>query len=189
MACGPQDEIAQHPRQIGCLERKTSEPKREIPLQALKKRYRKGKVIDITVDSGAAESVAPKGLVAVPVHEGQAAKQGVTYTPAGGGEIPNLGEQQWEVETREGFDGIFTFQVAQVTKPLLAVSQVTAKGNKVNFYEDWGEIVHIKTGRKTRFERKNGVYVLRVWVKEQGYTNTMGETPAEMPQTGFQRRG
>jgi len=69
------------------------------------------------------------------------------------------------------------------------VSQVTAKGNKVNFYEDWGEIVHIKTGRKTRFERKNGVYVLRVWVKEQGYTNTMDETPAEMPQTGFQRRG
>ena len=154
-------------RCVGSLERTSlAVEKREVPIQALKKQYRKGRVIEVTVDSGAGESVTPEGFVKVPVIKGEAAKQGVTYTAANGGEVPNLGEQSWEIKTREGDHGHLKFQVAKVMKPLLAVSQITALGNRVHFYETWGEIVCGKTGKKTRFERKNGVYVLRVWVKE-----------------------
>ena len=89
--------------------------------------------------------------VAVPMAPGEGVKQGVTYTSADGGEIPNLGERRWEVATREGHDGVFRLQVAKVMKPLLAVTQVTAMGNEVNFYEKWGEIVHKESGRRIRF--------------------------------------
>ena len=117
------------------------------------------------VDSGASESVIPAGLLKLPVIEGLQAKEGVSYTAANGDDIPNLGEQKLRMHTREGHQCNLTMQVAGVHKPLLSVTQLTSTGHDVEFFKQWGRIVHKKTGKTIHFARRNGVYVLQVWVQ------------------------
>ena len=65
--------------------------------------YRK---VQVLVDSGAAASVIPVGLLDdYEVIEGDGKKKGVMYMTADGGEIPNLGEQRVDFKTFEGHDG------------------------------------------------------------------------------------
>jgi hypothetical protein len=69
-----------------------------------------------------------------------------------------------------------TWQVAQVERPLIAVSQLTAAGNSVAFDTDGGTITHKKSGRVMKFARKGGVYVLSMWV--------VPEKPSVFPRPG-----
>ena len=55
-------------------------------------------------------------------------------------------------------------QIADVERPLIAVSHVTRAGNKVELGSDGGVITNIKTGRTIKLIRKGGVYVVRMWV-------------------------
>ena len=134
-------------------------------LAQLKQEYKDCRFIEVMIDSGAAESVIPPRLVNAPVVQGQAAKDGVQYTTADGGRIPNLGEQQLDVFTKEGHECGLKFQVADVRKPLLAVTQLTAAGNEVHLQKDGGRIVNRNTGRTINFIRKDDVYVLGMWVR------------------------
>ena len=56
------------------------------------------------------------------------------------------------------------FQVANVKRPLLAVSTLTRTGNDVAFTAGGGVITNRRTGRTISFVRKGGVYVLEVMV-------------------------
>ena len=98
----------------------------------------------------------------------EAANEGVKYTTADGGEVPNLGEQDLTIHTSEGHHCGLKFQVADIQKPLLSVTQLTAAGNEVQFGKNGGWIVHATSGRKIWFGRKSGVYVLKVWVDQIG---------------------
>ena len=55
--------------------------------------------IELTVDSGAGETVVPEGMVnSVEIKEGAAAKSGVQYECANGERIPNLGSRNsWPI--------------------------------------------------------------------------------------------
>ena len=97
--------------------------------------------------------------------EGLAAKSGVKYQSADGSTMPNLGEQQVAFVTSEGHSCNLTFQVADVHKPLIAVTQLTAAGNELRLYKNGGRVINPKTGKEISFGRKNGVYVLNIWVK------------------------
>ncbi len=77
--------------------------------------------------------------------------------------------------SEEGKPLSIKFQVAQVDKPLLAVSKLTSAGYRVWFDEHGCEVVHKKSDRITKFVRHNDVYVLKVWVrkgKESSSVNT-----------------
>jgi len=169
-------------KQVGCLVKeekpgKTSEDQGfEKFLGSLKAEYKNCKFVEVMVDSGAAESVMPPGRIDVKVTQGKAAKEGVKYTAADGGEIPNLGEQEMSVYTEEGHQCGMKFQVADVQKPLLSVGQVSAAGNVVEFFKTWGRIVHKDTGRTISFKKKGGVYVLKLWV-DQGEKNGNDQMP------------
>ena len=117
------------------------------------------------VDSGAAANVIPVGLLEdYDVVEGDGKKAGVVYMTADGGEIPNLGEQRVDFKTHEGHEGAIDFQVADVKRPLLSVTAVTKRGNKVTFDESGGTITNPSGDRRIRFHRRAGVYVLDLWV-------------------------
>ena len=58
-----------------------------------------------------------------------------------------------------------TFQVTAVDRPLLAVSKLTDAGHQVWFGKDLGTITHGRTGKVTSFKKRNGVYVLDMWVR------------------------
>ncbi len=57
-----------------------------------------------------------------------------------------------------------TFQLTAVDRPVISGAELTAAGHRVRFEPDQATIVNIATGRKTHVEKKNGVYVLRMWV-------------------------
>ena len=81
---------------------------------------------------------------------------------ADGGRIPNLGEVDVSFLTKEQHRCRMQFQVADVKRPLLAVSTLTKSGNSVFFEADGGRIVNRRTKRIIRFVKKGGICVLEV---------------------------
>ena len=85
--------------------------------------YREGDRMEITVDSGAGESVAnPLSMPLYPVVPSAGSKRGQKYRGPGGEVIPNTGEQRVAVKVASGGKRAMTFQPAPVRKPLMAVS-------------------------------------------------------------------
>ena len=78
------------------------------------------------------------------------------------------------------------FQVTHVDKPLIAVSKLTAAGHKVEFDGDTGSIVNKANGNVTTFIRKNGVYVLQIWVKR--HPSTVAAIRSSAPLSGGSRQ-
>ena len=66
--------------------------------------------------------------------------------------------------TREGQASTINFQCAPVDVPILSVKKLTQCGHEVRFYEHGGEIIHLKTGHRTRFAARDGVYYLKMKV-------------------------
>ena len=92
------------------------------------------------------------------------AKNGVRYMTADGNELPDLGTKQIPFRTREGHDCGVNWQIADIQRPLLSVTTLTAAGNQIRFDKDGGTIT-TKDGKKTmQFYCQNGVYVLDLWV-------------------------
>ena len=99
---------------------------------------KRGRYREITVDSGAGESVVnPDDWPNVDLKPSKGSVKGQRYVGPGGEKIDNLGELTVKVRTeRHGGGDIssrVTFQGAKVRKPLLAVSGVIDKGNIVVF--------------------------------------------------------
>ena len=128
--------------------------------------------VRITVDSGAAESVWPGGLL--PEDTDQAvcgiADWGYIY------------RSQWEQDAHprreegplqdEGRPELsITFQVTKVKKPLAAVSKITEQGDRVCFGPSEAYIENVATGKRTNLELHNGNYSLDVeYFNEPGFT-------------------
>ncbi len=90
--------------------------------------------VEAILDSGATVTVFPPSVgTAYALTQGEAAKAGVTYEVANGEEIPNLGERLLPVMTAEGTVRGVRAQVADVSKPLQAVRQLTRTGHLVVF--------------------------------------------------------
>ena len=125
--------------------------------------------IEVVVDSGAAESVAPPTVgQAFAAMESEGSKRGQLYITADGTRLPNLGQKSIVAETSEGNVVSFGFQLADVTKPLASVGKMCDAGNQVTFGPHGGQILNLMTGRVTEFKRANGVYVLDAWASAKG---------------------
>ena len=130
----------------------------------VKPEYEKVRTIKVLVDSGAAENVIPPGLLPdAEIKEGEATRNNVRYTTADGNELPNLGELTIPFRTKEGHHCGVVFQVCDVSRPLLSVTALTAKGNKVAFHDSGGTIIS-KDGKKMSFKKESGVYILEMYV-------------------------
>ena len=126
--------------------------------------------LELTVDSGASETVVPEGMVnSVEVKEGPAAKSGVQYECANGDRIPNLGEQKFVAYTQEGCQKGIRAQVCEVNKALLSVRRLVEAGNRVVFDAGGSYIEDIYRGEKMYLQEKQGMYSLKVWTKGAGF--------------------
>ena len=117
------------------------------------------------VDSGAEETVAPRGIFPGPTRESAMSRAGASYRTASGAVIPNLGEQDVRFITIEVYVGEMPFQLADIERPLVAVSALAKAGNAVELNHDGGKITHQATGKVTSTERRGGTYILRMWVQ------------------------
>ena len=143
--------------------------------------YHDGDRMDITVDSGAGESVAnPLSLPDFPMLPSAGSKRGQRYRGPGGEVIPNTGEQKLAVKLESGNRRAMTFQSAPVRKPLMAVSGACDRDQFVIFDNDGSficqrsapeaaEILRLvrkmKAENKIPLNRKNGTYSMPVWIQ------------------------
>ena len=122
--------------------------------------------IEMTVDSGASETVVGEEMIAaVATKEGQASRRGVVYEVANGVRIPNLGEKQFVGVSNEGISRHITAQVCEVNKGLLSVRRMVAAGNRVVFDSQGSYIEDPQTGEVMNLEERQGIYILRLWTK------------------------
>ena len=78
--------------------------------------------VDLTIDSGACETVGPPGLAtAINIKESEGSKRGDKYRVANDDTIPNLGEKFIMGVNENGTQLGMTIQMADVTKPLGSV--------------------------------------------------------------------
>lgn len=125
--------------------------------------------LEMTVDSGAAETICPATSASnVPTVPGAKMKQGVRYTCAGGKKLDNLGEKHCLMSTEESeTQHRMTMQVAEVNRALLSVSRAVDGGNRVVFDQNWSYIENKRTGERTTIQRRGGLYVLETWIKSR----------------------
>ena len=72
--------------------------------------------------------------------------------------MPNTGQQKMKVQTNEGRDAMVLYQIAEVSRPLPAVSQTCDNGNWVVYTPEGGFIWNLTTGGKTNIERGGCIY-------------------------------
>ena len=122
--------------------------------------------VKAVMDSGCAESVAPPDLCPEYALEPSAGSiRGQNFISASKDRIPNLGQKKFEVETEDGSKGKIKYQIADVSRPLNAISDICDAGNRVIFGKNGGMIMNIESGTETYFNRENGIYVLNLWIK------------------------
>ena len=99
-----------------------------------------------------------------PVLPSEGSRNGIHYLAAGGARIPNRGEMKLSFLTKERHQCRIAFQVAEVKRPLLAVSTRTRAGNDVTFGPHGGKITNRTTRRTIEFVKRDGIYVLEILV-------------------------
>jgi len=119
----------------------------------------------VTMDSGAAATVAPRGTSIAKL--GPVTRENCkNFRVANGSRIPNLGEQFISGKTSNGRDIKFRAQVADVTKPLASVHEMVESGCTVVFGKDRSYIRSDASGKEIDMRAKNGQFVLDVHMDE-----------------------
>ena len=127
--------------------------------------------IPITVDSGAVDTVGPKAAGKhFEIEETEDSLRGRNYKAANGEPIKNYGQRRITGLTNQGKEINMKMVVADVTKVLASVAKMVECGNTVVFDEDESYVLHKKTGVKTPIEKRNGMFVIDMWVKRPSDT-------------------
>ena len=100
------------------------------------KGYRKIKTV---VDSGAEDTGTPPGVFPGKVMPSAMSRQGKAFRVANGGRLRNFGELKVAFRSNEGHACNIPMQIAEVTRPLIAASQLAEAGNDVILQKRRGE--------------------------------------------------
>ena len=124
----------------------------------------------MAVDSGATETVAGEDMIkGVETKPGEATRRGVQYEVASGELIPNLGEKNFLAYGEHGQMRAIKAQVCEVNKALLSVSRMVQAGNKVVFAGSGSYVEDETTGERIPLREQGGMYMLKLWVKNQSF--------------------
>ena len=125
--------------------------------------------VEFAVDSGATDTVMnEEALECVETKPGPAFQKGVEYEVANGIKIPNEGEKEFTGISNEGVTRTMKAQICAVTKSLLSVKRIVGSGHRVVF-DDESYIEDKATGERMWLEEKEGMYVVQVWIKNDGF--------------------
>ena len=127
--------------------------------------------IDITVDSGAVDTVAPKEVARrFPLISTEASAAGLCYRAANNTRIPIHGKKEVKGVTEQGMDLTMDMRIAEVKKPLGSVRRFCEANNKVVFDEEGSYIENKRNGQRIPIKKENGVYYMTMWVApEEGF--------------------
>ena len=91
------------------------------------------------------------------------------YEVASGQVMQNLGEKHFSGYTDEGFRRSMKAQVCDVNKALLSVHKLVQAGNKVVFEREGSYVEDEVTGEKMWLQEKGGMYMLKMWVRNEDF--------------------
>ena len=122
--------------------------------------------MEVTVDSGACETVMPAGICSnIPITR-SSCSHGAEYEVANGETIPNQGERRCHMMTLGSASAkSIVFQVADVHKPLLSISRCADMGFHCHLGKDGGFLEDTVTGEKIPLHRRDNLYVLKTWIR------------------------
>ena len=124
-------------------------------------------MLEITVDSGACDTVLPSGMLASIQTMSTAASRAMEeYEVANGGVIINEGEKRCLMWTPGSTTpkGI-VFQVTDVHKPLMSVGAMCDAGYECLMSKEGGFMRDAETGEMIPLTRRGNLYVLQAWVR------------------------
>ena len=78
--------------------------------------------------------------------------------------MDNLGQQDLPIAFDHGMNAMATFQIANVSRPLMRVAKTCELGNRVLFGASGSVIVNLGSAQVTAFEKEDGVYVFNMWI-------------------------
>ena len=168
------------------IEEEIQELQKDVPLNTLpwKEVGRQYSRVRTVMDSGAAESVGPPEMAPhLKIRPSVGSQRGQHYISASKQRLPNLGQQTLHAVTEDYQSAAMTFQIAEVSRPLSAVGEITDKGNVVVFGPRGGFILNLETRKQTRFGREGGIYVMDLWIESPEGCTQEGRT------TTFPRQG
>ena len=123
--------------------------------------------VNSVMDSGASAPVAPPSMLPnVKVKPSDGSRRGQQFTSASKHKLKNMGEQRCKAYTENGEPTEVLFQIADVSKPLVSVSAICERGNRVIFGRCGGVVQNLKSGTQVPFYRKNGIYILSMWLQD-----------------------
>ena len=70
-----------------------------------------------------------------------------------------------KVETELGLKCGITFQCADVDTPVLSTKLLAQTGHEVTYRKDCGDILDLKTGKRTKFVLRGGVYYIELKIR------------------------
>ena len=70
--------------------------------------------------------------------------------------------------TEEGMSTTARYQMAEVMRPLSAVSKICDQGSRVVFEKHGGYIESLIDGQRTEYKSENNVYILGMWIWRPG---------------------
>ena len=123
-------------------------------------------VIEITIDSGACDTVFPSSMLSmIKTESTEASRNGEEYEVANGNFIVNEGQKRCLMMTPGSATpkGV-VFQVSDVHKPLMSVGAMADAGYEVLFKKEGGYMCDMDTGELIPLTRKGNLYTLKAWV-------------------------
>ena len=90
--------------------------------------------------------------------------------------MANKGQQHVPIAFgKDGVRAMATFQVADVSHPLMSVGRICEMGNRVLFGNAGGVILNLQSGHATPFVKEDGVYVFEVFIPPLSETHFGGQ--------------
>lgn len=119
--------------------------------------------MEIIVDSGAAEVVAPPGFAPdYAIKPSPGSRSGARYRTASGNMIANHGGKRVTLSTESGELRTMTSQVANIIKPVASAGSITAHGHRIVLDDDIACILHKERHRKIPLYKQGNVLVMSV---------------------------
>ena len=150
-------------------------PTTTVPLNALGTDRPGYKMLEAVVDSGAAKSTCGKHVFPGKIRPSEMSRLGLSFSGPDGSEIPNFGELDAFWESEEGFKCRMVMQISDVDRILLACTELADNGFDTTFRKNDGLITNLRNQKSMKLIRKNGVYILRMWIKVDGTAPFQGQ--------------
>ena len=126
--------------------------------------------VEVTLDSGCCNHVLPaEAIPGYEIEESPGSRRGVNFVVGNGEVVPNEGQAHLNLVADTGDGGSqpikSTFQVADLTRPLMSVSQICARGHKCVFEGEQAMVISQEGRTVCRFQRQGGLYVAQMKLK------------------------